>query len=310
MFGNYGFDLRNNRSQIFETHYQCYSMAMAGKSNLDEGDKILLPPSALNTLSRMEVEYPMLFELKNERLGRKTHCGVIEFIAEEGSCHLPRFMMQSLLVEEGSIIYIKNVSLKKASYVKFRATSVDFLEISNPRAVLEYTLRKYTCVTVGDQVVLHHLGKLHSFDVQEVRPDGAASIVETDVEIDFDEPIGFKESKYAKKESKEVVKISEGENNAIKTQTLQKARSEEAKPAVPEFKPFNGAGKRIDGKPAPLSSSTQKPAPVAVAAPTAIVPPPAQDTTHQVKYQSRIGDKYSTKKVNSSAFTGTAHKLN
>ena len=47
---------------------------------------------------------------------------------------------------------MKNVSLAKATFVKFRAQSCDFLEISNHRAVLEVTLRKFTCLTEGDQV--------------------------------------------------------------------------------------------------------------------------------------------------------------
>ena len=82
----------------FENYYQCYSMAMVNKSHLDDGDKILLPPSALDVLSRMHVDFPMLFEARNEAVGRKTHCGVIEFVAEEGKCHLPYFMMQNLMV--------------------------------------------------------------------------------------------------------------------------------------------------------------------------------------------------------------------
>jgi ubiquitin fusion degradation protein 1 len=93
-FGIGGGTGRNRR--VFENQYQAFSMAMIDKAHLDFGDKILLPPSALNTLSRMEVEYPMLFELSNDTLNRKTHCGVIEFIAEEGKCHLPCFMMQNL----------------------------------------------------------------------------------------------------------------------------------------------------------------------------------------------------------------------
>jgi ubiquitin fusion degradation protein 1 len=84
--------------QVFANHYQCFSMAMIDKLNLDFGDKILLPPSALNQLSRMEVEYPMLFELSNETTGKKIHCGVREFTAEEGKVHLPYLMMQTLQV--------------------------------------------------------------------------------------------------------------------------------------------------------------------------------------------------------------------
>lgn len=39
---------------------------------------------------------------------------------------------------------MKNVSLPKATFVKFRPQSVDFLDISNPRAV--GCVRVYTCV--------------------------------------------------------------------------------------------------------------------------------------------------------------------
>eukprot|EP01032_Pedospumella_encystans_P024320 gene24320-27512_t len=112
---------------------------MAGK-DMDEGDKIYLPPSALDRLARMNVEYPMLFEITNNSIGKKTHCGVLEFSAEEGWCYMPFGMMQNLLVDEGSLITVKNVSLPKATFVKFRAQSVDFLEVSNHRALLEVSL--------------------------------------------------------------------------------------------------------------------------------------------------------------------------
>jgi hypothetical protein len=47
---------------FFESQYCCSSTAMAGK-DVDDGDKIFLPPSALDKLARMNVEYPMLFEV-------------------------------------------------------------------------------------------------------------------------------------------------------------------------------------------------------------------------------------------------------
>jgi len=81
----------------FEAQYNCTSTAMAGK-DVDEGDKIFLPPSALDRLARMNVEYPMLFEVINNRIGKKTHCGVLEFSAEEGWCYMPFWMMQNLVV--------------------------------------------------------------------------------------------------------------------------------------------------------------------------------------------------------------------
>lgn len=81
----------------FVSQYVCSSTTMAGK-DIQEGDKIFLPPSALDKLARMNVEYPMLFEITNESLKRKTHCGVLEFSADEGWCYLPYWMMKNLLV--------------------------------------------------------------------------------------------------------------------------------------------------------------------------------------------------------------------
>jgi hypothetical protein len=59
--------------------------------------------------------------------------------------------MQNLLLQEGDIVKLKSVSLRKGTYVKLRPHTKDFLDISNPKAVLETTLRNYTCMTVGDR---------------------------------------------------------------------------------------------------------------------------------------------------------------
>lgn len=93
-------------------------------------------------------------------------------------------------MNEGQIITVKNVSLPKATFVKFRAQSVDFLEVTNPRALLEVALRMFTCLTVGDIVRIPHAGRQFYLEVREVQPNGAASIIETDCNVDFEEPLG------------------------------------------------------------------------------------------------------------------------
>ena len=102
-----------NMMRLFDEQYHCYSLAMIEKAHLDDGDKILLPPSALEILARLQVEYPMLFELRNPHTGKTTHCGVLEFSAEEGRCYIPFWMMEGLFLEEGGLISVKNVSLSK-----------------------------------------------------------------------------------------------------------------------------------------------------------------------------------------------------
>lgn len=184
------------RSGRFEEQYHCYSVAYADKAHLEKGDKILLPPSAFDTLARLQVDYPMLFRLTSDTDNRTTHCGVLEFTAEEGTCYIPFWMMQNLLLEEGSVITVGNVSLPKASFVKFQPQSVDFLEISNPRAVLEHALRNFSCVTKGDVIQIPYNDKNYHFALKEVQPQDAACIIETDCNVDFDAPVGYKEPEY------------------------------------------------------------------------------------------------------------------
>jgi len=156
------------------------------------GDKILLPPSAFDTLARL-VDYPMLFKLESHDKGTMTHCGVLEFTAEEGSCYIPFWMMQNLLIEEGSLLTVTNASLPKATFVKLQHQHVDFLDIHNPRAVLEHALRSFSCVTKGDVICIPYNQKNYHFMLKEVQPKDAACIIETDCNVDFDAPVGYKE---------------------------------------------------------------------------------------------------------------------
>jgi ubiquitin fusion degradation protein 1 len=141
----------------------------------------------------------MLFKLTSEVESRTTttHSGVLEFTAEEGTCYIPFWMMQNLLIEEGAVITVTNASLPKASFVKLQPQSVDFLEISNPRAVLEHALRNFSCVTKGDVIQIPYNNKNFHFALKEVQPQDAACIIETDCNVDFDAPVGYKEPDYA-----------------------------------------------------------------------------------------------------------------
>jgi ubiquitin fusion degradation protein 1 len=76
----------------FDEYYRCYPVAMLPgpeRENVNHGGKVIMPPSALDKLTRLHISYPMLFELINQPADKKTHAGVLEFIAEEGKIYLP-----------------------------------------------------------------------------------------------------------------------------------------------------------------------------------------------------------------------------
>lgn len=68
--------------------------------------------------------------------------------------------MQNLLLTEGQAVKFRSASLPKGTFVKLQPVTSDFLDISNPKAVLERTLRSYSCLTVGDCFVFHYNNKV------------------------------------------------------------------------------------------------------------------------------------------------------
>uniref|UniRef100_A0A3Q2ZMI5 Ubiquitin recognition factor in ER-associated degradation protein 1 n=1 Tax=Kryptolebias marmoratus TaxID=37003 RepID=A0A3Q2ZMI5_KRYMA len=222
----------------FSTQYRCYSVSMlAGpndRSDVEKGGKIIMPPSALDQLSRLNITYPMLFKLTNKNSDRMTHCGVLEFVADEGICYLPHWMMQNLLLEEGGLVQVESVNLMVATYSKFQPQSPDFLDITNPKAVLENALRNFACLTTGDVIAINYNEKIYELRVMETKPDKAVSIIECDMNVDFDAPLGYKEPE-------------------------RRSQNQEEPTA------FTGSGNRLDGKtkgiepsPAPLAPNDIK----------------------------------------------------
>lgn len=180
----------------FNTQYRCYSVCMIPgneRKDVERGGKIIMPPSALDHLTRLNIVYPMLFKLTNKKTNRVSHCGVLEFVADEGKVYLPYWMMRNLLLEEGGIVHIENETLAVATFSKFQPQSADFLDITNPKAVLENALRNFACLTTGDMIAIDYNDKIYEFCVLETKPGKAVSIIECDMNVEFAPPVGYKE---------------------------------------------------------------------------------------------------------------------
>lgn len=80
------------------------------------------------------------------------------------------------------------LSLPAGTYVKLQPMTSDFLDISNPKAVLERSLRSYSCLTKGDCFVVNYNNKKYEIEVRETKPNDAISVIETDCEVDFVAP--------------------------------------------------------------------------------------------------------------------------
>jgi len=184
----------------YDEYLKAYSVAMLpGKErlNVSYGGKIIMPPSSLASLTQLELESPWIFQLRNpSNAAASTHAGVLEFIAEEGVVHLPYWMMKTLRLNEGDPIRLTGTTLPKGKFVKLQAQTVDFLEVSDPKAVLEQALRNFITLTQGDIIEISYNAITFEFLIMETQPAGAGiNLLDTDLEVDFAAPKGYVEPK-------------------------------------------------------------------------------------------------------------------
>ncbi|KQK02670.1 ubiquitin recognition factor in ER-associated degradation protein 1 [Brachypodium distachyon] len=237
----------------FAQFYRCRPMSLLDKKNAedyDQGNKVIMPQSALERLSSINVQFPMVFSIENEGGGERgrSHCGVHEFVAEEGFVHLPTQMMEQLGVAagEGGLVMMRNAELPKATFLKLQPHSSAFLNIRDLKDLMSYNFGRYACVTEGDTIAvrekLHGLGgrgggeAVYRFDVIEARPGGAVSTVETDCEVDFAVPLDYKEPVLATPVPVPAAEAAEGPRR------------------------FAGVGFRMDGKPVEQERAPAAPA--------------------------------------------------
>lgn len=137
-------------------------------------------------------------------------------------------MMYNLLLQEGELINVESVTLPVATFSRFQPQSEDFLDITNPKAVLENGLRNFACLTTGDIIAIKYNQRIYEMCVLETRPGPAVTIIECDMNVEFAPPLGYVEKETTKDE------------NVVDPADLM--------PAPSGFVPFKGEGNRLDGK--------------------------------------------------------------
>ncbi|KAI3454175.1 hypothetical protein Pfo_010838 [Paulownia fortunei] len=229
-------DYRYQPRPLFEQIFRCLPFCKYKSPHLETGDKIIMPPSSLSLIVSFRIKYPLFFQIESYNTDAISHCGVLEFDAEEGCIHMPEWMMQNLKLQEGDLVILRNASLSKGSYMKLQPHATAFTELSDPKAVLEKTMRDFTCLSCGDTIMVKHNQRDFYFDVLEVMPGDAVSLIETDCQVDFAQPLDYKEPET---DVQEIEKVDRGEE------------MEEGK----MFRPFVGKARRLDGELVTVESS-------------------------------------------------------
>lgn len=207
MFNNFGGggmpSLRRNASEnrpappTYTINLRAYPALYLAREDLEPGNKILLPGSILHNLSAYKLPQPMIFSIQNTILGNSTNVGVLEFTAEEGTCILPNWMFETLSLDYGAEVNLQLLrTVKKGMFCKLQPHKTEFIDLPDPRAILEKQLSNYVCLTQGDSISIKVLNTFYMLNVLEVKPqsdNNCICLIDADVEVDFAAPLDYVE---------------------------------------------------------------------------------------------------------------------
>jgi len=178
--------------------YACSSCDEELVNRLKHTNKLLLPQSVLYSLQNSidNFESPLFFKLKNISNEFYQVCGVHEFSAPPGVIHAPYYVMNTLGIREGETINIELVNPPEGSFIKIRPHKTEFIELPNPKELLEKILsRDYQVLIEGHTIQLYDTNsdKVYEIDIVETKPASIIKIIDINLEVDFEQPLDYVE---------------------------------------------------------------------------------------------------------------------
>ena len=145
-------------------------------------------------------------------------------------------------------LQISSTDIPLGQFVKLEPQSTDFLDISDPKAVLEKVLRNFSTLTIDDIIEINYNNNIYQIRILEVKPESPAKsicVIETDLVTDFAPPVGYVEPDY-KAQKKQKPKFDPSiEGLGSMSKRINYAEKLEA---VDKKTSFAGEGHKLSGK--------------------------------------------------------------
>ena len=174
---------------------KCFPLIYCENENqyLECSNKIILPSSVLREISKYnEIEYPLHFKINDSEILFTPS----EFKEFNENVFIPQHFIDNLGIEIGSQINLTllNFKVNKGQSIKIKPHTSDFLEIMDPKHFLENHLTKrYTTLSKGQTIIIPNENSNILIDILECEPSNTISIIDTDLEVDFEAPWDYVE---------------------------------------------------------------------------------------------------------------------
>ena len=234
--------------------YTCSALSDDLQERLKYSNKILLPSSVLYDINQLEkTEFPLFFKIKNKETMFGKVCGLHEFTAPPGVCHIPYYLLAELGMKEGEDIVIELATPVKGTSVKLRPHTTDFINLDNPKTILEKVMSlDYPVITEGHTIAINYkdLDRVFYIDVLETKPTSVIQIINTDINLEFDKPLDYVEPEVIPPSPPESPKQAWSNqawdvNTVINSSNNASSKLDDYRTNDKGFTPFSGKGNRL-----------------------------------------------------------------
>lgn len=211
--------------------FPTYNFLMFSEDMKHHTNKIVLPLSIMSDISEKfdQMNY-IIFKLKKLDF-EEVYVSILNF-TDENVIYVPKWIQTHFDIQDGDDLFLMvSDSLPKGLSIKIQAQSVEFLKIQDPCTVLEKVINNYTVLYKNQIVSFDFENVNYEIKITECQPSDHIDVVDIDLNIEFDEPVGYHE--YLEKINREKQR---------KINFTQPKQKQPDKPEVKKFVPFSGKG--------------------------------------------------------------------
>ena len=119
---------------------------------------------------------------------------------------MPARIMNAMGIDAGdNVKVVQKTDIQKGEYIKIRPFQKAFIELSNPKAVLERHISQfYPVLTKGEVINILYNDVNYQIEIVETKPSNSIQTTNCDINLDFDRPVDMEEE--SKNETRQKIK--------------------------------------------------------------------------------------------------------
>lgn len=184
------FDLRTERKNHIRWHREfsknynalsinyCDTKTTRDKILFQNGDKAILPISALQELSNLDVSLYVL-RVSNPKSGKFTFVCATEFTAPENSMYIPDWVFEKIECQHTDNVHVDAATIPVITDVTVRIPK----GLYNPLPIVEFALRNHSLMFMKKKLIIKMFEKQYIFEIIRLEPANLGSIIHADVKL-------------------------------------------------------------------------------------------------------------------------------